>query len=497
MQFVSMEFLIFFLISILVFCILPARLRPFSLLVSNLFFYMSWSYKFTVVLLVVSFLAWIAGLIIERVKYTNKAVFVLCILMVASALFYFKYYNFTVRVFQNIGIVSSAGVGSFLKEKNIIIPIGISFYTIQLIGYMADVYKHKIKAEHNYFWFLLFASFFPILLSGPIERAGHLLPQMHAVTKKTRSEILQPERIRDGSILMIWGVFLKLVVAERLSIFVDSVFSEYYMCGSVMLILAAIGYTLQIYCDFSSYSLIAFGAAKVLDFRITENFNAPYFSVSVTDFWRKWHVSFSTWLKDYIYIPLGGNRKGKLRKYLNILLTFTVSGLWHGAGWTYIFWGFLHGIYLIVENLLRPSAHRIRSVFKIRTDSFGCLFCRRIVTFLLVSFAWIFFRAESIHQAFFYIRRIFRQYDAWVLSGDQIFNYGLKAGEIGILAAGLLLLLFVDEVRMRKGQMLDTWLSSQWTGFRLLFVLFIAVSSVLFGIYGPGFHSGEFIYMKF
>jgi D-alanyl-lipoteichoic acid acyltransferase DltB (MBOAT superfamily) len=234
-----------------------------------------------------------------------------------------------------------------------------------------------------------------------------------------------------------------------------------------------------------------------MGFRITENFAAPYAAVSITDFWRRWHVSLSTWLRDYIYIPLGGNRKGRFRKCLNILITFLVSGLWHGADWSFIFWGLLHGLYLVAENIFRPLIRRMNRTFHIPTASSGYLICRRAYTFVLVGFAWIFFRADSMHQAVRYISRMFSQPDWWILNTDQVFQYGLSAQEMWIAGAALLLLLFMDAVRVRKGMMPDAWLDSQWVVFRVLFVGFLAVSTIVFGIYGPGFHSGDFIYMKF
>ena len=492
MLFNSIDFLIFFPVVTLIYLIIPARFRQFWLLVTSYWFYMNWNPKYGLLLLFSTAATWLCGIGLEKAqtKGRRKLFLAICFLANLGILFYFKYFNFGI---ESINAVLHTQMRTF----DIVLPVGISFFTFQALGYTVDVYRGDIRAERNFIRYALFVSFFPQLVAGPIERSGNMMHQIREVPFWSRKQILQADRIRDGLILMVWGMFLKVVIADRISTLVDTVFDRYYAYGSVALVMAAVGFGLQIYCDFSSYSIIAVGSAKVMGFQLMENFNAPYMATSVTEFWRRWHISLSTWFRDYLYIPLGGNRKGKARKLLNLLITFTVSGLWHGANWTFVFWGFLHGIYLVLENLLRPAVRKINARYNVKTGTTGYRICRAVVTFVLVDFAWIFFRADSMHQALGFIRHMFTQADLWVLSGNAVYTYGLTVNEMSILCWSLLLLLFVDLIRVRRGVMLDTWLRTQWTGFRIVFVLFILFATVIFGVYGPGFDSKQFIYFQF
>ena len=492
MLFNSIDFLIFFPIVVLVYIAIPAKMRQFWLLFTSYYFYMSWNPKYALLLLFSTIITWSCGIFLEKAITTGqkKLILALCFIANLGVLFYFKYFNFGI---ESVNALFHMQMRTF----DIVLPIGISFYTFEALGYTVDCYRGDIKAEHNLIRYALFISFFPQLEAGPIERSRNMIHQIREVPFWSRKQIVQADRIRDGMILMIWGLFLKTVIADRISILVDTVFNRYYAYGTVALVMAAVGFGIQIYCDFSSYSIIALGAAKIMGFQLMENFNAPYLATSVTDFWRRWHISLSSWFRDYLYIPLGGNRKGKARKYLNLLITFTVSGLWHGADWTFIFWGFLHGIYLVLENILKPWVRKINTKFHVAVSSGGYLFCRMLVTFILVDFAWIFFRADSLSQAFGFIGQMFENHNFWVLSGNAIYSYGLSVNEMNILCIALLLLLIVDLIRRTKGYMLDAWLRTQWVGFRIVFVLFILFVTIVFGVYGPGFSSKQFIYLQF
>ena len=263
-----------------------------------------------------------------------KWVIAICLIVNLGILAVFKYANFAISSLNDIlGILN---VSVVLRRIDVLLPVGISFYTFQALSYIIDVYRQDVEVETNFFRYALFVSFFPQLVAGPIERSKNLLTQMQNIEK---IRLWNAKRIASGAILMVWGFFLKMVIADRVSILVDTVFDNYHMYGSVELIIAIIGFTIQIYCDFGSYSLIAIGAAKVMGFELMENFNTPYFARSIRDFWGRWHISLSTWFRDYLYIPLGGNRRGKARRELNILIVFLVSGLWHGANWTFVIWG--------------------------------------------------------------------------------------------------------------------------------------------------------------
>ena len=268
---------------------------------------------------------------------------------------FFKYFDF---ILENINaVLNQVNVTVIHSPFDIILPVGISFYTFQALGYSIDVYRGEIKAEKNFFKYALFVSFFPQLVAGPIERSKNLLQQIDSIED---IKVFNYRRICNGLILMLWGFFLKMVLADRIAVLVNTVFDKYYMYSSFELVVAAVGFAVQIYCDFSSYSTIACGAAEVMGFRFMENFESPYFSLSIKEFWRRWHISLSTWFKDYLYIPLGGNRCSKVRNNVNLMITFLVSGLWHGANWTFIASGeAIHGMYQVIGRILSPNQRKV------------------------------------------------------------------------------------------------------------------------------------------
>ena len=299
----------------------------------------------------------------------------------------FKYYNF---VNESVwSLLSSLGLRYELHGLNWAIPVGISFFTFQAVGYLFDVYYQRIKAEKSIVDYTLFVCFFPQIFSGPISKANELLPQIKEEHKFNYQQGVQ------GLKFLLWGMFLKLVLADRLGLYVDKVAANYDMYSGGTCVLSAIFYSLQIYGDFAGYSLMAIGVAKTLGFNLINNFNRPYFSVSITDFWRRWHISLSRWLKDYVYIPLGGSRCSKLRNYWNIFVTFLVSGIWHGANWTFIVWGLIHGFAQIIEKALGWNNKESKGVVKL---------LRIVGTFVLVTVAWIFFRMPTLSDAVLFIK---------------------------------------------------------------------------------------------
>jgi D-alanyl-lipoteichoic acid acyltransferase DltB (MBOAT superfamily) len=289
--------------------------------------------------------------------------------------------------------MTALGIRYQLHGLNWAIPVGISFFTFQAMGYLWDVYYKRINTERDFLSYALFISFFPSILSGPINKASFVLPQI-----KNLRLYFDYAKVVEGLKMLLWGMFMKVVVADRVGLFVNSVYSSYDNYTGLTCLIASILYTVQIYADFGGYSLMAIGVGKALGFELTENFRRPYFAVSVTDFWRRWHISLSTWLKDYIYIPLGGSRCSKQRNYWNIFITFLVSGIWHGANWTFIVWGIWHGLFQIAEKILGQQQCNYGWVGK--TIKIG-------VTFLLVNFAWIFFRMPTLSDACGVIARIF------------------------------------------------------------------------------------------
>ena len=305
----------------------------------------------------------------------------------------FKYYNFVNdSIFSFLSLIH---LRIALPGLNWAIPVGISFFTFQALGYYLDVYHKRIPAEKNLMDYLLFVSFFPQIASGPISKASELLPQI----KKTEAFVY--DKAVRGCRYFLWGLFLKIVLADRAGVYVSTVFAHYDRFPGINCLLATFMYSVQIYADFAGYSFMAIGVAKLLGFDLINNFNHPYFSVSVTDFWRRWHISLSRWLKDYVYIPLGGNRCSKMRNYLNIMVTFLVSGIWHGANWTFILWGVFHGVCQVIEKILGLQKFETKGVLRA---------LKIFVTFIIVSFAWILFRSPSISDAVNIMGRILSLY---------------------------------------------------------------------------------------
>lgn len=492
MLFNSLDFLLFFPMAFIVFLILPARFRQIWLLICSYFFYMCWNPWCIVLIFFSTVVTFISGIALDRPADDGKRRLIVagCLISNLAILFFFKYFNFALNTVNAIA-------GHKYEPLDIILPVGISFYTFQALGYTIDCYRRTVKPEKNFIRYALFVSFFPQLVAGPIERSGRLLGQIKNIESSSRRDYLDFKRLQNGFILMAWGMFLKLVIADRVSILVDNVYSNVNLYGTIGLTLAMLGFGLQIYCDFSSYSTIAIGAAKIFNISLMENFDAPYFATSITDFWRKWHISLSSWFRDYLYIPLGGSRKGKGRKLINQLIVFTCSGLWHGANWTFVFWGTIHGLAIVVENLLRPILHKVEEHFEVNKSTSGFMLVRAFFVTVFVDLAWVFFRADSFGQAFTFLRRLFTKRDFWHLFDGSIFNYGLDVNEMWILAFAVALLAIVDFIRARKRVTIDQWLMGEFAGFRIAFLIVVIMAAVVFGQYGPGFDSKQFIYFQF
>lgn len=389
----SFNFIILFPLIFLLYYVIPSRmttLRNLFLLAVSYLLYLQWKPVYALILLFVTAVTYLAARLFERSRHP-KGVLVTGIILALLPLVFFKYFNF---INENINsLMTLLGIKLQLQGLNWAIPIGISFFTFQALSYMADAYQKKLQPEKNFATYALFVSFFPSILSGPINRATSLLPQFNAQRPQ-----FDYSKAVVGLKLLLWGMFMKVGVADRVALYVDTVFGNFHQHTGLSCFLASIFYTIQIYADFAGYSLMAIGVGKVLGFELMTNFMRPYFAVSVTDFWHRWHISLSTWLRDYIYIPLGGSRCSKLRNYWNIFVTFFVSGVWHGANWTFIVWGCMHGISQIIEKMLGLNKTKRRG-FK--------LVLSILVTFLIVSFAWILFRLPTIEDTYQFILRIF------------------------------------------------------------------------------------------
>ncbi len=500
MQFNSISFLVFFPIVLLIYFIIPKKLRYIWLLVSSYYFYMSWNAKYAVLIAFSTLVTYLCGIIIEQMGLENGKVWIklrrftlfLGIAANLGILFVYKYFNFAV---DNLNfILGRLNIAYTYEQFDILLPVGISFYTFQALGYVIDVYRKNIGAEYNIFKYALFVSFFPQLVAGPIERSGNLMRQINNIDK---IKLFNYERIVKGFMVMMWGYFLKVVIADRAASVVNEVFNNYYAYGSVELIAGAVFFAVQIYCDFASYSTIAVGAAGIMGIELMDNFNTPYFASSVKEFWRRWHISLSTWFRDYLYIPLGGNRKGKARKYLNIFIVFLASGLWHGANWTYAIWGALHGLYQVIGDISRPLKDKINDKLNVKTQALSYRIIKILITFALTSFAWIFFRADSINVALEYIARIFTALDPWALTTGFMYNIGLETREMNILLIAVFVMFIVDLLKYKRNIRFENIADNQnsWVRGAVIFALIAAV--VIFGAYGYSFDAQQFIYFQF
>lgn len=498
MLFNSLHFLIFFPIVVAVYYLIPQKVRAYWLLAASYYFYMCWNAKYVVLLLFSTIVTYVSGIMLERygqsdmeeksrIRHKKLCIAVSFVLNLAI-LFIFKYLNFGLESLQQI--FAQMHIALNVPKFDLLLPVGISFYTFQALGYTMDVYRGEIYAEKNFFRYALFVSFFPQLVAGPIERSKNLLCQLDRPAKPSF------ERLRDGFFLMLWGYFLKVVLADRIAVFVDTVYGDFETYTGVYLIVATILFAVQIYCDFSGYSVIAMGAAKILGIQLMENFDAPYLSVSVADFWRRWHISLSYWFRDYLYIPLGGNRKGKFRKYINLLLTFGVSGLWHGADWSYVIWGLLNGIWQIIGDILTPLKKRAADLLEIKKDSLSHRAIRTVTTFFLVDITWVFFRADSAFSALRIIKRMFTAKNHWVWFDGSLYECGLNQKNFSLMIWGILLL-FAADICKYKGIKLREVLARQDDWAQSLSVAAAVLGILLFGMWGAGYDAANFIYFQF
>ncbi len=393
MLFNSIAFMLFFPLIFTVYWTIPHRYRWFLLLLSSYYFYMSWNPKYIVLILFTTAVSYTSALFLDWEAHEGRRRFILFLTLAVclGVLFFYKYFNFFSLSFSSL---ASFFLPVHPVLLQLVLPVGISFYTFQTLSYVIDVYQGRIKAERHFGIYAAFIAFFPQLVAGPIERTQNLLPQIKNPHSFNRQKGIY------GAKIMLWGYFKKMVIADLLADFVDGAFADVYGYSGFAWVLVMFFFSLQIYCDFSGYSDIAIGTAKLLDIDLMTNFKSPYFSSSVKEFWSRWHISLSTWFRDYVYIPLGGNRCSKARQRFNLLATFLVSGLWHGANWTFVIWGGIHGIAQILENLFSQplSWLRRRTWGKVLCGLSVCLFC---------GFAWIFFRAPAFSDVLYILTHSF------------------------------------------------------------------------------------------
>ena len=494
MLFNSYSFLFFFPIVLMVFFVIPARFRYLWLLVASYYFYMSWNPKYIVLIVFSTLVTWGgARLLCGREGRKRKAILIICILLNLAVLFFFKYFRFALDTVNLL--VTRMGMQPLSSGFDVMLPVGISFYTFQALSYVIDVYRGETEAEKNLLLYASYVSFFPQLVAGPIERSSSLMQEIKNLA--TEKKIWDYNRVKSGAFVMLWGYFLKMVVADHAAVLADEIFNHYTDFGTAILILGVLAFALQIYCDFAAYSTIALGTARIMNIRLMDNFDTPYFALSVREFWHRWHISLSTWFRDYVYIPLGGSRCSKARKYFNIMVTFMVSGLWHGANWTFVLWGMLHGFFQILEDLLEPVIKRINRFLQVDTTAFSYKLLQWLFTFACVCFAWIFFRAETVKNALNYIVRMFTWHDPWVFYDETLYSLGLSVKEVHVLLFSVLLILAVGLAKRVRNIRFDEWILKQNLWFRVLLMSAGVMFIVLFGKYGLAEDASAFIYFQF
>lgn len=451
--------------------LLPHKYRWALLLISSYYFYMSWNPNYIVLILSATFVSYLAGILLEKTKLPGprKAILVSAVGVCLSLLFFFKYFNFfSDSVVQLLGLFSIRLHSVTLK---VLLPVGISFYTFQTLSYVIDVYRGKVKPEHRFGIYATFVSFFPQLVAGPIERTENLLPQISS--EKT----FRYDQAAYGLKLMAWGFFKKLAIADVLGPLADQAYANLAGCSTLDLLAAVLCFALQIYCDFSGYSDIAIGSAKLLGIELMTNFRSPYFAGSIREFWSRWHISLSTWFRDYVYIPLGGSRCGKWKTCRNLLITFLVSGLWHGANWTFVVWGGLHGLAQVLEKLLDKGKQKLPVL-------------RQAGVFLFCCITWVFFRAESFSDAFYLLSSLGRG-----LAGNGCWQFRVLQIDLPMLlqAAVSVTLLGVFDYCSLKTDVI-AWVSRRnpvvkWVTYLLLIWLILC--------FMPVTGSSEFVYFQF
>lgn len=486
MLFNSFAFLVFFPTVTLLFFLLPHKLRWALLLAASCFFYMFFKPEYILILGFTIVVDYFAGLLLDREQRpkVRKLYLVFSLIANIGVLSVFKYYNF---IDHNLFIIGGhLGIHEQLPLMNMVLPIGLSFHTFQAMSYTIEIYRGNQKAEKSFGIYALYVMFYPQLVAGPIERPQNMLHQFH------ERKYFKYNNVVSGLRSMLWGLFKKVVIADRLAMITDPVFNNPHNASATTLLIASILFSFQIYCDFSGYTDIAIGAAQVMGFKLMKNFNHPYKAQSIAEFWRDWHISLSTWFRDYIYIPLGGNRCSKARMYFNILCVFILSGLWHGANWTFIVWGLLHGCYIIFGDMTKKVRIRFLSLIGLDKLYWVNTILQQVITFVLVTLAWILFRANSIWDAVYIFRKLPQaatELKNSLVTGIRFFNINFSQF---LFSCGLILLLLVAQ-HVEGSITMSEYIGRQSGIKRWGIYYFLALSIIFLGI----FQNKQFIYFQF
>lgn len=477
MLFNSLSFLLFFPIVTILYFILPHKIRWLLLLAASCFFYMFFKPVYILILFFTIIIDYYAGILIEKEPNAKKRKRFLILSIVANVgvLAVFKYFNF---INGNIdGLATIFGYKNPIPYLKILLPIGLSFHTFQAMSYTIEVYRKNQMAEKHFGIYALYVMYYPQLVAGPIERPQNVLHQLK------EKHYFDYDRTIDGLKLVVFGLFKKIVIADRLALCANEVFNNVHYYKGGPLILGIIFFTFQIYCDFSGYSDIARGCSRVMGIELMKNFNAPYLATSIKEFWSRWHISLSTWFRDYLYIPLGGNKNGKLKSYTNIFIVFLVSGLWHGANWTFVIWGFIHGFFNIIGIAIKNFVNAARSSFTFLNPIFS--FFSWALTFFIVAIAWVFFRANNLSDAVYVFKNLYKL-DFNHLVSIPIFSYFYYVSSV-LFIIGLFGFEYLYEKKILNPSILNKPIGA-FSYFSILFILIY-----VFGI----FEKQSFIYFQF
>lgn len=493
MTYVSFGFYVLLAIILLIYYLLPVKIRWYALLIGSVAFYViatRLDYKALTVLAYTVIASYIFSLQLEKKndfkrrkngKGSNsqsKGLLVAAIIFTVAPLVVFKEWF----LFRNL---------EALQDIEPVVPLGLSFYTLQSIAYLVDVYRKKVHAQRDFLKYALFISFFPQIIQGPIPRYEQLEDQL------VTGHLFDEKKFVKGYMLILWGFFLKLMIADKAGVVVDTVFNNYPAYRGMYLLVAGVLYSIQLYADFLACVTLAQGISQLFGIELVDNFNHPYFSTSIKDFWRRWHISLSSWLRDYIYIPLGGNRGGTFRKYLNYIITFAVSGAWHGSGFKYIFWGLLHAFYQIIEDVFGKLKNRRADNEANETSlSIGGRIVKIIITFFFVMLAWIIFRADTLGIGLSMIKSIFTEFNPWVLTDNSLLGLGLNWQECFVLTLFIILLIMVSIAQEKEISIRDAVLAQNIV-IRWIVYTAAIITVMVFGTYGFGFDAQSFIYGGF
>lgn len=489
MSYTSFVFVLIFLpITFLLCFALQKKYKAVNtvLCMASLLFYATYGYKYVFYLLISIVITYIAGILCDKWRdnkpKTSKFVIISTLIVNVLMLCFFKYTNFAVG---NICALFNVNI----QFPAILLPVGMSFYIFQSTSYLIDVLRKDVDVEKNVISYALFVSFFPSIVSGPIQKSKEMLPKINS------QRIIRWEDAQIAFVTFLYGAFMKMVVADRIAIFTNEVFGNYGKYEGFYLIVAACAYSVQIYTDFAGYSYMAIAVARLFGFKLDDNFRQPYLATTIHDFWGRWHISLTSWFRTYLYIPLGGNRKGTFRKYLNVFIVFLVSGLWHGAAWTFVIWGAIHAIYQIVGSLTLKTRINVCDKLKISRERTAYKMWQRFWVFVLTTFAWIFFRAPDLSSAIGFIKGMF-VWNPWVLFNENL-NKVAFSDEIEFRLCLILVAVVIAVSWFREHKKNATTIISQSLPVRWLVYILLLFSLFIFGMYGPNYSSSAFIYAGF